>query len=783
MRWRNEAFRRHSAIPGVLAVLGSLAACSGDGGLSVAPPVVSIEPAPGPIDFGEFVLGRSEVGDPREIVIRNVGPVNVSIEASLPEGAPFSLSYVPERLEPGEKVRLFVRFVPTEVGDYDVPLVIRTPDPERAVNEFRLRGQARETCSLKVGPDSQRFLLGEIREVEIGAMSSQACEIVTLAVDESVFALVDPPALPLVVPPGESVRIQVQHVATPPQAGPPARSMLIREGEGSQREVTFVGEPPVYGCFSVSPLQLSFPRSDPQQVVRRRIRVKNDCGRAASISSAVIGRGSRTYSIEEASFPVEVGPKQTHELVVAYRARNPVADIGLVVVNTNDAANPRFSVDVVGSAQEPRFIGFPSAINFGDVAYRPGADPDLSECRSAPRTLQIHNAGDGTMQVEPLRPDGDAGFYVASATADGAPIDVSVPFLVAPSSRVLVELRFSPTMDGAHAGRLEVRHSAAQPPLVVALRGVGRPQGPVTDRFTQLEGPKVDILWVIDASCSMFDEQQRLVDNLSQFVGYADSQSADYRMAVTVADSRSSEAGKFRRCWPHPSTISSDYEDTATREEAFDCMFRVGTNGVFIEAGLGGAMRALERAQSEDQDLNSNPNAGFLRPDAKLAIVTMSDEEDQSVEQDILMRDYFFSVKGSHRPDRVSVHAIAGPTGADGFDTSCTAINRGGAEPGFRYRWMAQETGGVFQSICESNWRPVLRELGLNVFTPLDEWDLSQPADEGTLEVLVNGVPVASSEAEGYVYRAASNSVRFAPAATPPPGADVSIHYEARCEP
>ena len=80
----------------------------------------------------------------------------------------------------------------------------------------------------------------------------------------------------------------------------------------------------------------------------------------------------------------------------------------------------------------------------------------------------------------------------------------------------------------------------------------------------------------------MYDEQARLIDNLSEFISYADSQNADYQMGVIVTDSRSSNAGKLEFCYPHPRIIRHDY---AQREEAFRCLFEVGVTGSYIEAG------------------------------------------------------------------------------------------------------------------------------------------------------------------------------------------------------
>jgi hypothetical protein len=224
--------------------------------------------------------------------------------------------------------------------------------------------------------------------------------------------------------------------------------------------------------------------------------------------------------------------------------------------------------------------------------------------------------------------------------------------------------------------------------------------------------------------------------------------------------------------------IGSDYADTETREEAFECIFDIGTTGSGIEAGLGAAMRALERAvDPNNSDPANNPNAALIRDDAKLVIVVLSDEEDQSLEPQYVIRDFYFSVKGSHRPDRVSVHAIAGPT-----QEECQTGPRG-SSPGYRYEWMTQQTGGIFFNICLEDWQPVLTDLGLSVFTPTDEWDLSQAADPSSLVVTVDGALVARSTTDGYAYNPNGNSIKFYGTALPQPGAEIVATYNGLCRP
>lgn len=764
-----------------------IAGCNSDENLVRLRPRITTEPSPGTeLTFSEVVLGRTEA-DPVIVVVGNTGegPLELTSVRIEGEGADqFYVSSYPERgVLPGQRKEVFIRFEPTVHGDHRATLIIESNDVTNPEVTFPLVGPAREPCSISASPPHQAFLLGEIREVTISADTSEDCEIVRIFTDRNLFEILDEPELPITIPAGEQMVLEVQHVDAATQPGVPIRELIVKESEGSEVEVSFEGEPPVYGCLSVFPPRLGFGTAPVGTQIQQRVTVTNQCTREAAVSSARVSTGYYFYSVL-GEFPRVVPPLGSIDIDVVYEPFSATTDVGRLNVSTNDAANPRFVIELYGSAQVPEIQSFPAALDFGTVVFKNPQGVEMrSECASRTQYVQIYSTGDAPLVVDELEIDdaGDDFFQVTSVTVDGVPVpDFTQPMTVPPGLEMRVRVQFYPTrLDPPdHQSKLLIHSNATMEPREVVLLGRGTDDGATTDVFTQLEGPKLDILWVIDDSCSMFDEQARLIDNLSQFVGYADQQNADYQMAVTKTEARSRNAGRLERCFPHPSVIRHDYADTATREEAFECLFNVGTNGNGIEAGLGAAKRALERAiDPNNNDPSVNPNAALLRSDAKLAIVVMSDEDDQSLDQDAVLRDFFFSVKGAHRPDRVAVHAIAGPT-----TENCPTGPRG-ASPGYRYEWMTQQTGGIFFNICREDWQPVLQDLGTDVFTPLDEWDLSQAADPATMMVTVDGTPVPRDPTNGYEYNPAGNSIHFNGAAVPAPGSQIVVDYSGICRP
>ncbi len=777
-----------TALAPFLITAALITSCNGNDSLIRVRPRIVTEPSAGTaLTFTEVVLGRSEA-EPVIVVIGNVGEGPLSIDDVRLEGegaSQFRVSSHPRALAPGQRGELFLRFEPTSPGDHLATLIIESNDTTDPSLSFPVSGSAHEPCAISAGPPHQVFLLGEIRDVTVRAETSYECKIVRIFTDENLFEILNLPELPYTIPAGGELDLQVQHINVSTQPGTPTREMRIKESGGTESVVTFQGEPPLYGCLSVFPnKQIIFGSAQIGTHLQQRAVVRNSCSREAYVSSAVIGTGFYFFSVE-GEFPQAVPPLGSIDVVVTYDPFDPLGDRGILNINTNDAANPRFRLELYGTAQVPQIQSFPQVLDFGTVVFRNPQGAEMrSECASRTQYVQVFSTGDAPLIIDDLEIEAghDDLFDVTSVTVDSTPIpDFTQPITVLPGEEARITVQFYPTRltPVEHRSKLLIHHNASPDPQEVTLIGKAANDGATTDIFHQLEGPKLDILWVIDDSCSMFDEQARLIDNLTQFVGYADAQNADYQMAVTNTDSRSRNAGRLHRCFPHPVVIGSSYADSATREEAFECMFNLGTTGGGeFEAGLGAAMRVLERATDPNNaDPNVNPNAALLRPDAKLVVVVMSDEDDQSVEADPVIRDFYFSVKGAHRPDRVSVHAIAGPV-----DHACeTGVRQ--ASPGFRYHWMTQQTGGIFFDICQPDWQPVLQDLGLSVFTPIDEWDLTQAADPASLVVTVDGVPVARDVNNGYTYNPLGNSIKFHGAALPEPGAEIIADYSGLCRP
>ncbi|MFO0727382.1 MAG: choice-of-anchor D domain-containing protein [Myxococcota bacterium] len=751
--------------------------CDDGNNLTTVLPKLVVDPDSGAeIKFDDVVLTRTKAGD-RVIVVKNEGDGVLLLDTPTLAGSSFfEIIDSPKTVAVGASANMLLRFHPLAPGNATATLTLGSNDPKRRTVSWTLSGVAKEPCILFADQSHMVFTVGEVKTVNLKALTTSGCTVERISNDSDVFPLKDAPALPITIAGGQSVAINIEHKAVSArERGVPIRELTFFEREGAEVTVLLEGEAPLFSCLSVEPTEIFLPETEVGQSRHVSATVYNRCGKAATVVSAAIGRGWRAYTLDAQTYPMSVPARGQVTIGVTFTPYDPSDTRGHVAINTNDSAAPQMGVDISGVVALPESTYFPDNLDFGSVVYRDLTNMNLrSECGSNTRTVQIYSSGSAPLRIDQLEIDaaGDKFFEVTSVTVDAAPVrNFNQPFTIPVGASAEITLQFYPgrLTPAAHSSRLLIHSNVPGDPAVVTLKGNAVADGPGHDTFTQSAGPKVDILWIIDSSCSMYDEQIRLIDNLSRFVAYADSQHADYQMAVTDTDGLSTESGKFRLCYPHPRIVRYDYPD---REAAFRCLFEVGTNGPGVEAGWAAAHHALQRAQA-GAAIPLNVNAGFLRDDATLAVVAMSDEEDQSAESNELLRDYFWSVKGK---TRVKMHAIAGPTHGP-----CTIAPN--TQPGRRYEWMANATGGMFFSICEPDWSPMLEALGLSTFVPLSEWTLSQAAVPASVVVTVNGLPVVWDVNNGFTYDASDNAVRFHGTSVPRPGEQINVDYVSNCRP
>lgn len=293
-----------------------------------------------------------------------------------------------------------------------------------------------------------------------------------------------------------------------------------------------------------------------------------------------------------------------------------------------------------------------------------------------------------------------------------------------------------------------------------------------TDVFLQEPAAEVDILWVIDNSNSMAEEQDRVASGFESFIENVEATNIDFHLGVVTTDmdldnpNRGALVGETL-------TPEDNYVDR------FKNMVRVGTDGSDKEKGLSAAVEALT------EPMASGTNAGFLRADAVLSVIFVSDENDCSDngalgeadssacydKQDKLipvldMLNTFRGIKGAGGP-RVLGSAIIGPEVSQGCQDSW---------PGHRYAALAEGLGGQVGNICDSNYDELMYDLGLAVSGSLDTFQLTYAALDGSIVIWIDDEDVTDSV--DWSYDPEYWIVRFDEGSVPERGTTISIEYE-----
>ncbi|WP_413560987.1 hypothetical protein [Bdellovibrio sp. HCB209] len=305
---------------------------------------------------------------------------------------------------------------------------------------------------------------------------------------------------------------------------------------------------------------------------------------------------------------------------------------------------------------------------------------------------------------------------------------------------------------------------------------------------------KIDVLWVIDNSGSMQTSQQNLASNFQSFIARFKQNNNDFRMAVGATDAwekglytstSSINKALLRDGEPGTSNHSGVFvmdKNTPNLENVFVTNIKQGING-------NGDERAFE---SFKQILTDSRNSAFRRPDAFLAIIIVSDEEDFSRSVTGLIEKYededpkLFSVDSyvnfldtftggtangrNYAVSNISIH-----------DQSCLTqlstihqlkINK-------RYKDLTNKTGGINGSLC-SDFGNTLQIISDSIIKLSSSFKLSREPIPETITVIVNGVVVPENASNGWTYNSSTLTITFNGSAVPAADANVRITFDPK---
>jgi hypothetical protein len=356
--------------------------------------------------------------------------------------------------------------------------------------------------------------------------------------------------------------------------------------------------------------------------------------------------------------------------------------------------------------------------------------------------------------------------------------------------------------------------------------------GDFDEYSVQVQNRKVDLLFVIDNSGSMSDEIATVSNSFSTFISSFVQSGLDYNIAVTSTDLlRASTCTPDVNCYLSPTgyfdhpqnssvvnfnigfpnvgpgsflgyqnldstpqinsrpVLSSSQMSAQDIADSFKLNVSLGTDGSPGEAGLAASMQATSAA------MLSGFNQGFLRPEARLNVIILSDEDESFGEssatcpfqvrnggggltrdcnyQDYLSEDtlgqaapqriaefhaHMDQLKGATRPDLFRLDVISGDP--DFAGSNCSAQSRGKTLKEAVLSYGSDR--GRFIDLCKGDFAPDLDDLGTDLSGQIERrFKLKhRPANASQLRVFINDLEIQLSNgtSDGFKYTPSLNS-------------------------
>jgi hypothetical protein len=311
----------------------------------------------------------------------------------------------------------------------------------------------------------------------------------------------------------------------------------------------------------------------------------------------------------------------------------------------------------------------------------------------------------------------------------------------------------------AFAGACQEYNIGEQPPPFIGPNPPELDNPAVQDRIVQIPIPSVDVMWIIDNSGSMLDEQTALKQNFPAFMNYFLGSGLDYHIGVVTTDmDKPAQTGKLQPSASGALYITTEDEDPM---QMFEEMASVGIRGSSWERGREAAYMGMELLKNSD-------NEGFLRDDlgSGVHMTIVSDEPDLS-RQEYISKEEFVAWGNALRPEDELVT----------FNSICNPPNYG-YYSGQDYIDLTNGIGGILHDVHQDNWVDVLEQLGVQAAGLRREYFLSHRPVVDTIEVKVvtpdgDTIPFDPNEWE---YSASRNSITFDDY-LPDPMSEVFIDY------
>lgn len=391
---------------------------------------------------------------------------------------------------------------------------------------------------------------------------------------------------------------------------------------------------------------------------------------------------------------------------------------------------------------QPNLVISPDPIPWGNV---------LHDCPKE-QVVTMTNDGEAPLEVSALRFGGD------DADVFGAP---EGPWTLEPGASIPVTLSFTPGDIREHSADLVADSNDPDGELAVPMQGEGVAAGLIEESWVSEPVETLDVLWVVDNSCSMSESVDMVRTNFTLYIEQFLDLGIDYHLATVTTDMDDpAQQGRFQG-----EVITAAMTD-AEAQAAFLASVDAGAAGSADEKGFAASQAALS------EPLLSSTNVGFLREDAHLAVIVLTDENDAS---SVNASDYVRWLQ-SLKPDpaMVKFHGFMGLA----FELDIFGCTVDSAST--KYIDAANMTGGYAGDICTDDWRGSMSSMSLASGGIQTTFTLSSRPDSlSAINVTVDGVRVRYDPVNGWTWDEITNTVALHGSSLPNVGQTVLIEYES----
>ena len=429
--------------------------------------------------------------------------------------------------------------------------------------------------------------------------------------------------------------------------------------------------------------------------------------------SVSLDEDSDIFSFSEYSFEIE--PQEEYEVEAYFQPDYFYEYNYFAFANSNDPDDPRVSIKLSG-------LGLSPGIDVSSFLFNFETNIGCEDIHS----FVVQNIGNDTLIIDNI-------LNYESALSDIS-IDVDIanngnfPWEIEPSEYKLFYGKYNPLDMVDDYNKVLIPHN--DPYIVddeeVEIYG----KGLLLDEYSQKFRPStiglLDLIFVVDDSGSMNGFQSQMLNNISNVTSIFYNASIDYRIGVITTTSSDFVGSVIDPSTHNPAhVLYNNFDD-------------IGISGSGTEKGL--------QELAEAVTVGEAASSGFIREDATLAIIFLSDEKDNSPGN---WSTYANSVEGI----KASKSMITSISIVGDHPNGCLFNNRS-IEFGEGYYEFTNYFSGTNISIC-SDWGSQINNI-MWVLTYDDTFELDYVPVLDTIEVYKDGVMLGSSD---WTYNSLDNTV------------------------